>query len=265
MLQVLEKEHLKLDKPVKVYNLEVEGAHTYFVGKNGQNVLVHNQFGGTEQYTDQFEKMLKKARADYNGRLRYLIRNMPYSYSTLGPICDSMIWQNNYDNDGILRFYKLRLDTMERVQQVASSLSPENKNHLFHTVITLYKVNAYAWWINSSGWELNCHTWTEKARNSINALSLPYDKGFDIGYTTYEVVPGTENQRGRDLKGWKDHSFVTITINPTSETPATTFYFDNGGLGIPWFNGKGFSYGGIFWEIPPWLQYHIPEASNDGP
>lgn len=32
----------ELDKPVKVYNLEVEGTHNYFVNVGGVNVLVHN-------------------------------------------------------------------------------------------------------------------------------------------------------------------------------------------------------------------------------
>ncbi len=41
-------QHEILEKPVKVYNFEVEDFHTYFVGKN--SVLVHNLCGNFEKY-----------------------------------------------------------------------------------------------------------------------------------------------------------------------------------------------------------------------
>jgi len=46
-------QHELLEAPVKVYNLNVEDYHTYFVSDSG--LLVHNKCGGTGSYEIEFE------------------------------------------------------------------------------------------------------------------------------------------------------------------------------------------------------------------
>lgn len=55
-VQVQAVRYKQLDEPVSVYNLEVEGSHTYFVGQSG--ILVHNKGGddGAKKLLELFEK-----------------------------------------------------------------------------------------------------------------------------------------------------------------------------------------------------------------
>ena len=45
-------QHEILEKPVKIYNFEVEDFHTYYVGQDN-SVLVHNTYGGTVKYINK--------------------------------------------------------------------------------------------------------------------------------------------------------------------------------------------------------------------
>ena len=44
-----------LDAPIPVYNIEVDGFHTYFVGDGDGWVLVHNQYGNVEKVTVNYK------------------------------------------------------------------------------------------------------------------------------------------------------------------------------------------------------------------
>ena len=64
-VRILSKKYIELDKPVKVYNLTVEGNHNYLVGSNG-GLLVHNadNYGDPEALARRRAEALERKRIE---------------------------------------------------------------------------------------------------------------------------------------------------------------------------------------------------------